>query len=73
MHVVDAVHQRSSIRDYLDTPIDDEVLRGLLTDASRAASGGNLQPWRVYVVNGESSPEPRREPLAPVNRPCQDR
>ncbi len=54
MHVVDAVHRRSSIRDYLDTPIDDEVLRELLTDASRAASGGNLQPWRLYVVNGES-------------------
>jgi nitroreductase len=26
----------------------------MLTDAARAASGGNVQPWRIYVVNGES-------------------
>lgn len=54
MHVHEAVHIRSSIRDFLPTPIDDEVLRELLTDAARAPSGGNLQPWRIYVVNGES-------------------
>jgi nitroreductase len=30
------------------------VLRQLLVDASYAPSGGNLQPWRIYVVNGES-------------------
>ncbi len=54
MHVVDAVHTRSSIRAFLDTPVDDQVLRDLLVGAARAPSGGNLQPWRVYVVNGES-------------------
>lgn len=54
MHVVDAVHTRSSIRAFLDTPVDDQVLRDLLVDAARAPSGGNLQPWRIYVVNGES-------------------
>jgi nitroreductase len=54
MSVTDAVHRRSSIRDFLDTPIDDQVLRDLLADAARAPSGGNVQPWRVYVVNGES-------------------
>ena len=54
MNVVDAVHQRSSIRQFLDTPVDDRVLRDLLADAARAPSGGNVQPWRIYVVNGES-------------------
>lgn len=54
MDVVDAVNTRSSIRQFLDTPIGDDELRELLTHASRAASGGNVQPWRVYVVNGES-------------------
>ena len=54
MNVVDAVHARSSIRDFLDTPVDDQVLRDLLTDAARAPSGGNVQPWRAYVVNGPS-------------------
>ncbi|MFN6118427.1 MAG: nitroreductase [Actinomycetes bacterium] len=54
MPVGDAVHTRSSIRAFLDTPVDDQVLRDLLVDAARAPSGCNLQPWRIYVVNGES-------------------
>lgn len=52
MDVVDAVHTRSSIRDFLPDPVDDGTLRQLLTDAARAPSGGNVQPWRIYVVNG---------------------
>jgi nitroreductase len=34
--------------------VSDETLKKLLSDASRAPSGGNVQPWRIYVVNGES-------------------
>jgi nitroreductase len=54
MDVVQAVHQRSSIRAFLPDPVSDDDLRTLLADAARAPSGGNLQPWRIYVVNGAS-------------------
>jgi nitroreductase len=54
MDVTQAVNTRSSIRAFLPDPVADEALQSLLTDASRAPSGGNLQPWRIYVVNGES-------------------
>jgi nitroreductase len=54
MDVTTAVHARISARDFLADPVDDAVLRQLLVDASYAPSGGNLQPWRIYVVNGES-------------------
>ena len=54
MNVVDAVHARKSVRKFRPDPVGDDELRSLLTDASRAPSGGNLQPWRIYVVNGES-------------------
>ena len=54
MDVSAAVHARISARDFLADPVDDAVLRQLLVDASYAPSGGNLQPWRIYVVNGES-------------------
>jgi nitroreductase len=54
MDVVAAVHARSSIRQFLPDPVGDDELRALLADASRAPSGGNVQPWRIYVVNGES-------------------
>lgn len=54
MNVSDAVNARSSIRQFLATPVGDELLSELLTKASRAPSGGNVQPWKMYVVNGES-------------------
>jgi nitroreductase len=54
MNVTEAVHLRKSVRQFLYTPVSDETLKKLLSDASRAPSGGNVQPWRIYVVNGES-------------------
>ena len=54
MQVSEAVMARKSIRAFLDTPISDDLLKTLLEKASRAPSGGNVQPWRIYVVNGEA-------------------
>ena len=52
--VSEAVDKRKSIRSFLDKPISNEVLRQLLEKASRAPSGGNLQPWKIFVINGET-------------------
>ncbi len=54
MDVSSAVDRRSSIRAFLDTPVPNEVIGELLAKASRSPSGGNVQPWRIYVINGES-------------------
>jgi nitroreductase len=54
MNVTDAVLLRKSIRGFLDTPVPNSVLRQLLKKASRAPSGGNLQPWKIFVINGPS-------------------
>ena len=54
MNVTDAVMARKTIRDFLPDPIDNDTIAELLTTASRSPSGGNLQPWRIYVVNGDS-------------------
>ena len=54
MDVSDAVRRRASIRTFTDRPVDDDQLRALLELSARAPSGGNVQPWRVYVVNGEA-------------------
>ncbi|MCX7273482.1 MAG: nitroreductase [Burkholderiales bacterium] len=53
MNVYEAVASRRSIRAFLDTPVDGAVIRRVLAAASRAASGGNLQPWHIDVVAGE--------------------
>ena len=54
MNVTDAVNKRRSIRNFLDAPVSNETIAQLLVKAARAPSGGNVQPWRVFVANGES-------------------
>ncbi len=54
MNVTDAVVTRKSIRAFLETPVDAGTLRRILETASRAPSGGNVQPWRVFLLNGDA-------------------
>ncbi len=54
MNVTDAVTARKSIRAFLPNPVNNSIISQLLVTASRAPSGGNVQPWRIYVVNGDS-------------------
>ncbi len=54
MTVTDAVASRHSVRAFLNTPVPCPLIEQILTKASRAASGGNLQPWHIYVVSGEA-------------------
>jgi nitroreductase len=52
MSVKEAIAARKSIRAFLETPVSNGLLEQLLQAAARAPSGGNVQPWRIYVVNG---------------------
>ena len=54
MKVSDAVRARRSIRAFTTEPISNEVIKDLLALASRSPSGGNLQPWKIYVINKQS-------------------
>ena len=54
MQVSEAVAHRKSVRQFTDEPVTDDLLRELLTMAARSPSGGNVQPWRIYIINGES-------------------
>ena len=54
MDVTEAVDSRKSIRAFLDKAVDNSLIKELLEKSSRAASGGNLQPWKIYVINGET-------------------
>ena len=53
MTVTGAIETRHSARAFLGTPVPGELVRTLLERASRAPSGGNLQPWRVHALSGE--------------------
>lgn len=53
MSVANAVSKRVSTRAFKNTPIPEEELQSLFTDAQLAPSNCNVQPWQVYVVSGE--------------------
>ena len=54
MKVSEAVESRQSIREYLEKPVDNQIIREILEKSARAANGGNLQPWKIFVINKES-------------------
>ena len=49
-----AISSRMSARAFTSQPVDRTVIEHLLQVASRAPSGTNCQPWRVYVLQGAS-------------------
>ncbi len=54
MDVSQAVAARRSVRGFLETPVDLDLVQRLVIKASQAASGGNLQPWHVDIVAGDA-------------------
>ncbi len=49
-----AITSRMSVRDFTAQAVSREVLQSILQVASRAPSGTNTQPWKVYVLQGQS-------------------
>ena len=49
-----AIESRQSMRQFLPSPVPRETIMHLLEVASRAPSGTNTQPWKVYVLQGDS-------------------
>jgi nitroreductase len=64
MDVFEAVDSRISCRRFLDQPVDPGLVRRLIAQAARAASGGNLQPWQVYALTGAALAELKRQVAA---------
>jgi nitroreductase len=52
--VAAAIESRFSARAFLPTPVPRATIEKMLALASRAASGTNTQPWKVYVLQGAS-------------------
>ena len=52
--VDEAITSRRSVRAFLPNIVEDSTIRDILEVASRAPSGTNMQPWKVYVIKGET-------------------
>ena len=54
MNVSDAVLNRSSVRAFIDQPVSNELIKKILNQSARSPSGGNLQPWKIFVINDDA-------------------
>ncbi len=52
--VDEAIATRRSVRAFLDKPVDLDTVKHILEISTRAPSGTNMQPWKVYVLTGQS-------------------
>lgn len=66
-----AITSRRSIRAFLPTPVAREDIEAILEVASRAPSGTNTQPWKVYVLTGDAKQRLSDAILAAYRDPAQ--
>lgn len=66
-----AITSRRSIRAFLPTPVAREDIEAILEVASRAPSGTNTQPWKVYVLTGDAKQRLSGAILAAYRDPAQ--
>lgn len=52
--VDEVIQSRYSCRAFLPTPVPRSVIEEILNISARAPSGTNIQPWKTWVLTGES-------------------
>ena len=52
MDVIEAILARHSVRDFSSDTVPRETVMKILEAAIRSPSGGNSQPWEVFVASG---------------------
>jgi len=71
LHVDEAITSRHAVRAFLPTPVPRELVEHLLAVASRAPSGTNTQPWKVYVLTGDARRDLTRRVIAAFDDPVE--
>ena len=51
MNILDAIKARQSIRSFKNQDVSREIIEKILEISRFAPSGGNTQPWKIYVLN----------------------
>ncbi|MBV7418251.1 MULTISPECIES: nitroreductase [Comamonas] len=53
MDVTQALRERRSVRAFTEQVPAADLVQRIMQDAAAAASGGNMQPWRVAAISGQ--------------------
>jgi nitroreductase len=68
--IVDSVmDSRYSCRAFLPDPVPQALVAEILAIASRAPSGTNIQPWKVWVLTGDTQKRVSNSLLAAFDDP----
>ena len=51
MNVLDAIQGRQSVRSFQKKEVPQEIIEKILNISKFAPSGGNTQPWKIYVLS----------------------
>lgn len=52
MEVIESILSRHSVRDFSSKPVPRETVMKIMEAATRSPSGGNGQPWEVFIASG---------------------
>ena len=52
MEVIEAILARHSVRDFSSKPVPRETVMKIMEVATHSPSGGNGQPWEVFIASG---------------------
>jgi nitroreductase len=63
--VLEAIHERRSIRSYKPDPVPRELIEKVIQAGNMAPSAGNLQPWRFVVITDQDFREKLVEEVYP--------
>jgi nitroreductase len=66
MSLTTLLEKRNSVRAYLETPVEQALLEAIFTQAQRAPSNCNVQPWQTYVVSGAKKESLKSDLLSAV-------
>lgn len=63
MNIKEAIEKRFSVRAFTKEVPDMETIKAILKTAGTAPSGGNIQPWKVYVLSENAKNELSKKTL----------
>jgi len=73
MNLNELIKSKYSVRSFTDDKIDIKTIREILEIASNAPSGGNIQPWKVYVVTGKTKEKLIKKALSNFDNGVQEK
>lgn len=53
MHFSELLVKRRSIRRFADKPVDNDLLKEIISDSTLAPSAGNEQPWKFIIISNK--------------------